>query len=69
MQRYEKIHVLPNFALRFGAIFSTNLTNLNETQFRALESVIFEPLRLRFIESGQDRQFGLPHHHFATLPL
>jgi len=26
MQRYEKFIALPNFALQFGAIFSTNLT-------------------------------------------
>jgi hypothetical protein len=52
MQRYEIFSVVPNFSPPIGAIFSTNLPNLNEPYFRALKSVIFEPLKLLFVTDG-----------------
>ena len=82
MQRYEIYRALPNFAPRFGPIFSTKSPNFIEPslelvslategtqEFRALESVIFEPLVLLFVDSGQGEHIiRLPQRHFATLP-
>ena len=62
VQRYNIFRALPNFALRFGAIFSTNSSNFAETYYRTLESVISDPRVLLFADGERDASRVPPSH-------
>jgi hypothetical protein len=65
LQNYEEYRRLPNFRPPIDGIFSIKSLNYHEPYFRALESVIFEPLRLRFVVAGEQE---LVTRYSVTVP-